>query len=168
MYVKLYSSTGETWGFHGYTDVGPEIDKIKKYIKYEIDDIRKSINQIESRAEEDNSIDVKKYMDDCLTLTLIRAKKNEKGLPWHIDREKGIARLESIEIKVNNIDEYKFLPVSYREIGKKANEIVFNKELFEDGLYAYYKVNPYDRYIHYDGFCKSYCTSFCCSPLYKH
>lgn len=139
----------------------------KKKSAKEKDKFWEKLYELIDGPEELDYIDVVPYMEDCITLTLIRAQDNDKNLPWFIDRENGIARLESIEIKVKNVDDRRFLPVSYQEIGKELKDMKFNKELFEDGLYAYYKLKPYERYTESHIKCgllpRISCRSFCCS-----
>lgn len=65
---------------------------------------------------------------------------------WDIDRQKGTARCENILIGFTSLEEKRFVPATYKEFGKDIEDIVVNKDILEDGIYAYYIADPYERH----------------------
>lgn len=82
-------------------------------------------------------IEIAHMRNKMIGLNKIIKDVSERGgsiYPWHIDKKKGIARLEAFEVHFYNIDNTWFSPYAYKNKSILQNNKLLN--LIEDGLYS--------------------------------
>jgi hypothetical protein len=77
--------------------------------------------------------------NESILLDSILQKVQKKGgstLPWHINLQKGIARLETIEVNFYTMHNGSFSPAMYRRTDKSLLNLDSDRDILEDAIFC--------------------------------